>query len=51
MDVKKEPVLQDSECDIIEVVNLIEQAKRDVSQTLAEMQAHISLKFTCTIHC
>ena len=49
MDVKKEPVLpvsQDSECEIMEVVDLTKQAKRDVSQTLAEMQAHVSLKFT-----
>ena len=30
----------------IEVVDLIKQAKGDVSQTLAEMQAHVSLKFT-----
>ena len=51
MDVKQEPVPQDSECDIIEVVDLMEQAKRDVDQTLDEMQAHVSLKFTCTIHC
>ena len=45
MDVKKEsvlPVLQDSECEIIEVVDLMKQAKRDVSQTLAEMQAHVT---------
>ena len=37
---------QDSECEIIEVVDLMEQAKRDVGETLAEMQADISLKFT-----
>ena len=37
MDVKKEPVSQDSD---------MKQAKRDVSQTLADMQAHASLKFT-----
>ena len=42
MDVKKEPVSQDSECEIIEVVDLMKQAKRDVDQTLAEMQAHVS---------
>ena len=49
MDVKKElvsPVSQDSECEIIEVVDLKKQAKRDVGQTPAEMQAHVSLKFT-----
>ena len=48
MDVKKEPVLleQDSGCEIIEAVNLMQQAIRDVSQTLAEIQAHVSLKFT-----
>ena len=46
MDVKKEPVPQDSESEIIEVVDLTEQAKRDVGQTLAEMQAQVSLKFT-----
>ena len=48
MDVKIEPVSpgsQDSKCEIIEVVDLMKQAKRDVSQTLAEMQAHVSLKF------
>ena len=45
MDVKREPVLQDSECEI-EVVDLAKQAKRDVGQTLAEMQADVSLKFT-----
>ena len=46
MNVKKEPVSpvsQDSECQIIEVVDLMKQAKRDVGQTLAEMQAHVSL--------
>ena len=50
MDVKNEPlspVSQDSECEIIEVVDLTKQAKRNVSQTLANMQAHVSLK--CTI--
>ena len=46
MDAKKEPVLQDSESEIIEVVDPMKQAKRYVSQTLAEMQAHVSLKFT-----
>ena len=50
-DIKKEEQPQTSECDIIEVVDLTEQAKKDVGRTLAEMQAHVSLKFTCTIHC
>ena len=51
MDVKKEPVSQekDSECEIIEVVDLMAQVKKDAGQTMAELKAHVSLKFT--IHC
>ena len=48
MDVKKEPVSQeeDSECEIIEVVDLMVQVKKDAGQTRAELKAHVSLKFT-----
>ena len=48
MDVKKEPVSQeeDSECEIIEVVDLMVQVKKDAGQTIGELKAHVSLKFT-----
>ena len=47
MDIKKEPVSQeeDSECEIIEVVDLTEQVQKDAGQTIAELKAHVSLKF------
>ena len=47
MDIKKEP--EDSECEIIETIDLTKQVQKDAGQTLAELKAHISLKFT--IHC
>ena len=48
MDVKKEQMLQEeeSECEIIEVVDLMVQVKKDAGQTLAELKVHVSLKFT-----
>ena len=48
MDVKKEPVSQeeDSECKIIEVIDLNKQVQKDAGQTIVELQAHVSLKFT-----
>ena len=44
MYIKKEP--EDSECKIIEVVDLTKQVQKDACQTLAELKAHVSLKFT-----
>ena len=48
MDVKKEQVSQEeeSECEIIEVVDLPVQVKKDAGQTMAELKAHVCLKFT-----
>ena len=48
MDVRKEQVMQEevSECEIIEVVDLTVQVKKDAGQTMAELKAHVSLKFT-----
>ena len=48
MDIKKEPVSQeeDSECEIIEVVDLTKQVQKDAGQTIVELKAHVSLKFT-----
>ena len=48
MDIKKEPVSQeeDSECKIIEVVDLTKQVQKDAGQTIVELKAHVSLKFT-----
>ena len=45
---KKEPVSQEegSECEIIEVVDLTKQVQRDAGQTIVELKAHVSLKFT-----
>ena len=37
---------EDSECEIIEVVDLMAQVKKDAGQTMAELKAHVSLKFT-----
>ena len=37
---------EDSESEIIEVVDLMVQAKKDAGQTMAELKAHVSLKFT-----
>ena len=48
-DIKKEP--EDSECKIIEVVDLTKQVQKDAGQTLVELKAHVSLKFTiCWLH-
>ena len=48
MDIKKEPVSQekDSACEIIEVVDLTKQVQKDAGQTIVELKAHVSLKFT-----
>ena len=48
MDVKKEPVLQeeDSECEIIELVDLMEHVKKEAKQMMAELKGHVSFKFT-----
>ena len=54
MDIKEvkqkpqEPVSQeeDSDCEAIEVVDLTKQVQKDVRQTMAELKAHVSLKFT-----
>ena len=54
MDIKEvkqepqEPVSQeeDSDCEVIKVVDLTKQVQKDVGQTTAELKAHVSLKFT-----
>ena len=45
---KKEQVLQEkeSECEIIELVDLMVQVKKDAGQAMVELKAHVSLKFT-----
>ena len=48
MDIKKEPVSvteEHSDCEVIEVVDLTVAAKKDAGQAMAEMRAHVSLKF------
>ena len=47
-EVKQEPVSQeeDSNCEVIEVVDLTKQVQKDVRQTMVELKAHASLKFT-----
>ena len=39
MDIKKE-------CKIIEVIDLTKQVQKDAGQTIVELKAHVSLKFT-----
>ena len=36
---------EDTECEIIEVVDLTAQVKKDAGQTIGELKAHVSLKF------
>ena len=48
MDIKEEPVYQeeDSNCEVIKVVDLTKQVQKDFGQTMTELKAHVSLKFT-----
>ena len=39
MDIKKE-------CKVIEVIDLTKQVQKDAGQTIVELKAHVSLKFT-----
>ena len=51
MDVKKEQVSQEeeSECEIIEVVDLMVQVKKDAGQTMDKLKAHVSLKLPLSV--
>ena len=51
MDIKQEPQdpvskEEDSECEVIEAISLTKQVQKDAGQTMAELKAHVSLKFT-----
>ena len=47
MDIKREPSSneEDSDCQVIEVVDLTKQVSKDAGQAMAELKAHVSLKF------